>query len=1139
MGLHMRNLRRQRTRLCSYLVCHTVLVAFVTAAAAEQPAAPQIFNFQKTLPTWSGNMQPEQKQQVSLDLAPICDVSFQIDQETPEPTKTEFAFSLGTGDQFIVQIEIDPKKLDSSHIQILSRTGFFFKKTNLLQRTPWAGQPISGTWKIQFRFGGIIVEGPQGLTSSTYIPSPLDDQMTSNPQAVSGIEIRQQLGTIKLDQVKIRGRKAVSVSGQFGKALQLTSKAATMKVELMQGRIQQSLQSAQTAEKLAGQIFEPFYPEVASALAHQGLCYLFLKQHKRAEQAYRRAMEMCVHVLGVNHPHTLLMTVNLATCVGQQGRKLEAKNLLRLADASLRALGSPVETLSYQVRNNLAAIYRDSGELAKANTLFKECHEYYLAQKNTDREYAYLLSNLSITQFELLLRRGAQDPTASLTQVVDNLQRVTELLSQPKANRMNAGLAETLATRALSSNASSTDATQAKSNQAAVLMNLGKFAEARDLLTEIADSQEHQSEIQNHLGILELIAQNPAAAVAAFQKTQTLLEKQFGLYHPNTLVASINLGFAQLANADATAAEKTWQDAADRLPSTGQLIGATGWERAPFVASINPLMHLAALQARESQFEKALETWERSLSQGLSADLAAQASDPANARLRGQLLDQIRVFEQRLATRDPTDPINPQLQTSLQTALQELNQLGATNSQWIDESISFDKFVSTIPAGTALVAWLDVNLLPIGTNTLDAHWAIVLQRDKPAIWIPLAIDRKTRLAELSVRHDLQTRSNHNLKSNLDLVREARWEPINAKLQADRNARIERIVVVSSPALAGLPVELLVGDDYSVNYVPSCTVYQKLLARRKSRDSTSDHVLIVAPKTTNSDERQLVASREFLATTESIFDPAKRRVLQDDQATSSKLRTLADADDLRAFRILHFDTHGEAGARPFSSRLELFSSTSNETPSHTASRLLERASLNSNELTAAEVLTTWQLNADCVVLSACETATETDFWKSEGYLGFAYAFLAAGSDSLIVTRWRVPDLAAALVCTRFYENLMGKSHEERTVAGLSYQPQQPMDVTHALHEAKVWLRELTDEEIRRHPLAQRYAAYEKFDITDDDEWYRFRQSYQVKTSLRAFGADESQKPTEAPRALDQKLFSHPSVWTAFFMVGVSD
>ena len=67
----------------------------------------------------------------------------------------------------------------------------------------------------------------------------------------------------------------------------------------------------------------------------------------------------------------------------------------------------------------------------------------------------------------------------------------------------------------------------------------------------------------------------------------------------------------------------------------------------------------------------------------------------------------------------------------------------------------------------------------------------------------------------------------------------------------------------------------------------------------------------------------------------------------------------------------------------------------------------------------------------------------------------------------------------------------------------------------------------------------YCEIKAFDITDDDEWYRFRQSYQVKTSLRAFGADESQKPTEAPRALDQKLFSHPSVWTAFFMVGVSD
>ncbi len=1134
----MRNPQGLLRRLLGCLLCHVLLVGVSTPASAEQPADPQIFNFQTRLPTWSGKLQPEQKQSVSLDLDPICDLSIQLDQENPEPTKSEITFSLGTGDRFVVQIQTDPKTSENNFILISSQTGFFFKKTNPLQRTPWNGKALSGAWNVHFRFGGIVIEGPQGLTSATFIPSPLDDQMTSNPQAVVGIEFRQKLGTVSLDHVKIRGRKARSISGQFGKALQLASKAATMKVELMQGRIQQSLQTAQAAEKLAGQVYEPFYPEVASAVAHQAMCYLFLKQIERAEQAYRRATESCVCTLGFNHPHTLLMSVNLATCLSQQGRKREAKNLLRLADASARSLGSPVEMLAYQVRNNLAASYRDSGELAKADSLFKECHEYYLAQQKTDREFAYLLSNLSITQFELLLRRGADDPTASLTQIVDNLEHVTNLLSQPQANRKNAGIAEVLATRALSINAGPTDALQAKSNQAAVLMNIGKIAEAQELLAEIEDSEEHQSEIQNHIGILQLIAQDPAGAVASFQKSESLLQKQFGLEHPNSLIAAINLGFAHLANADVAAAEKTWQDAADRLPSTAQLIGATGWERAPFVASINPLMHLAALQAQQNQFEKAWETWERSLSQGLSADLAAQATDPQNARFRGQLLDQIRVFEKQLATADPTNPINPQVQASLQVALQELNRLDTTSSQWFNESVPFEELIKTIPEGTALVAWLDVKLLPFAANSLDAHWAIVLQRNRPAMWIPLPIDHKVRLAELSVRNDLQTRSTHNLKANIDLIRKARWQPIADKLHTDRNSRVERLVAVSSPALAGLPIELLVGDNYSVNYVPSCTVYQKLLTRRSLRKSTSDQVLIIAPKTTSND-RQLVASREFLANTERIFAPTKRRVLQDDQATSSQLRTLLDAGDLRKFRILHFDTHGEAGASPFSSRLELFSPTSKDAQLQTASRLLAGTSLDSNELTAAEVLTTWQLNADCVVLSACETATETDFWKSEGYLGFAYAFLAAGSDSLIVTRWRVPDLAAALVCSRFYENLLGNHDEERKVAGRSYLAQQPMGVAHALHEAKVWLRELTDEEIRHQPLAQRYAAHESFDITDDDEWYRFRQSYLAKTSLRAFGVDRSQKPTEAPRALNQKLFSHPSVWTAFFMVGVSN
>jgi CHAT domain-containing protein len=60
-----------------------------------------------------------------------------------------------------------------------------------------------------------------------------------------------------------------------------------------------------------------------------------------------------------------------------------------------------------------------------------------------------------------------------------------------------------------------------------------------------------------------------------------------------------------------------------------------------------------------------------------------------------------------------------------------------------------------------------------------------------------------------------------------------------------------------------------------------------------------------------------------------------------------------------------------------------------------------------------------LNADLVVLSACDTALGREI-RGEGLIGLTQGFLYAGARSLVVSLWQVPDHATAELMTRFYQ-----------------------------------------------------------------------------------------------------------------------
>jgi CHAT domain-containing protein/tetratricopeptide (TPR) repeat protein len=110
-----------------------------------------------------------------------------------------------------------------------------------------------------------------------------------------------------------------------------------------------------------------------------------------------------------------------------------------------------------------------------------------------------------------------------------------------------------------------------------------------------------------------------------------------------------------------------------------------------------------------------------------------------------------------------------------------------------------------------------------------------------------------------------------------------------------------------------------------------------------------------------------------------------------------------------YRLIHFATHGIIDTRyPDLSGLALSGFDTAGAPTRGLLGLPDIYSLN--------------LNADLVVLSACETALGRDI-RGEGLLGLTQGFLYAGARGVVASLWPVADRTTADLMQRFYDQML--------------------------------------------------------------------------------------------------------------------
>lgn len=112
-----------------------------------------------------------------------------------------------------------------------------------------------------------------------------------------------------------------------------------------------------------------------------------------------------------------------------------------------------------------------------------------------------------------------------------------------------------------------------------------------------------------------------------------------------------------------------------------------------------------------------------------------------------------------------------------------------------------------------------------------------------------------------------------------------------------------------------------------------------------------------------------------------------------------------AQPLRDFKVIHIAAHG----------------VSNEAEPDRAALVLAPGASSEDGLWQAREIRRSRLNADVVVLSACETGTGR-LAGEEGIMNLARAFLTAGAKSVVASLWEVDDRSTATLMESFYGHL---------------------------------------------------------------------------------------------------------------------
>jgi tetratricopeptide (TPR) repeat protein/CHAT domain-containing protein len=851
-----------------------------------------------------------------------------------------------------------------------------------------------------------------------------------------------------------------------------------------QGEYAQAEPLLRQARDLRKQVLGERHPDCASSLNNLAMLYQAQGDYAQAEPLYRQALDIRKQVLGERHPDFAKSLNNLAGLYRAQGEYIQAEPLLRRAlEIHKQVLGQrhPDYALSL---HNLAALYESQGEYGKAEPLYRqalEIRKQVLGERHPD--YAVSLNSLAslyssqgeYAQAEPLYRQALEIRKRQLGERHPEYAQSLNNLAVLYDSQGEYGKAEPLYRQALEIREQvlgerHPDYAASLNNLAFLYKSQGKYAQAEPLYRQaIATLRQRPDGPRVEFEHLTAANLRPLPnTVTYLANYYVLLEQRLG---PQPTAAQLRAADHALALALAVR-ERLRQEVLERDASKLHH-AAQAFDLIP--RRIGLCQRLFDQESKVADLETALATAEQGSARvfleqlGKARALSVGRVSPERRQQETALRQKLSALDARLA-QEQDKPSAKRDAERVGQLLDEQKQVEAELHQLIQRleheypqyaALKYPRPCSLAEARACLAA-NEVALLFVPGD--DKSYVVLVEArpapgDKANGLAIYALPGRDDIADgISCLTDRDT-FQHPAKARAVAVQA--YDLLLAPLK--ERLRGKDLLIIPGGLLGYLPFEVLIEDDrylietHRIRYAPSLTALHLVCQWQQTRPKPERALWALAdPVYDRADERvadkadltqasqdalaeylsratrghpaggepysRLHFSGEEVRAIRALLGASGSDVLTGLQATEAAVKAASEKGLLARARYVHFATHGILGLDTGQPPALVLSLVGND-----GQRDAE-GGVNDGFLRLDEV-TRLKLNADLVVLSACETG-KGRLYAGEGVTGLARAFLYAGSRGVLCSLWAVDDRETANLMTQMYAGLKdGKSAAE--------------------------------------------------------------------------------------------------------------
>ena len=834
---------------------------------------------------------------------------------------------------------------------------------------------------------------------------------------------------------------------------------------------------------------ELFQPVIAVALNNLAGIYRAQKRYTEAAQLYKRSLAIKEKAPTPNVVSIVTSLTNLADLYFDQGRYADAEPLYKQAlTIDEKALGPNHADVAKSL-NKLGFFYYIQGRYADAGPLFKRAltiDEKALGPDHPD--VATSLNNLGSLYYaqgeyadaELLFKRALTiGEKAGGPDVATSLNDLAELYR----NQGRYADAEPLYRRSLAINEktfgpNSSVVAAVASNLAGLYRDEGRYAEAEPLYKRSLAIKEKELG-PNHPGIATSLGNlaglydfqgRYADAEPLYKRALTIYEKALGPDHPNVALSLNNLAGlykdeSRYADALPLVQRTIAQNSAIKSVALDVLYGAQSQGVLYGSQSQKLIAPMQALDASYTVLQQAASSAAGDAVSKLAARFGAGSDELAQLVRKDQdltaeanRLDKsiIAAVSKPRAERDAA--AEDQIRKRIADIKSEHDKLQEVFNAGFSDYVALSKPQPLSVAQTQALLGDDEALVAFDFDAKSYAWVITKTE---ANWIKLKIAAKDIDADVKALRPLSVDDSKPFDTALSYkIHQSTFGAI-----IDKIASKKRLSLITNGALTSLPPQLLITSDptgktlkdqawlvrsYAVTVLP--TVASLKILRGISATSSAAKPMIafadpVFSKQAHAQAKQQIAMRSITSFYSGTQVDVTRlgEYLPQLPGTRAEVQTIAktlraDPSDIKLglnasvtavkhamldqYRIVYFATHGLV-----SGELQRFAKSKAE-PALVLTIPDKPTDFDDGLLQASEIAQL-KLNADWVVLSACNTAAEEQP-GAEALSGLARAFFYAGGRSLIVSHWQVDDESTARLMLNTFQastHDAGISHAE--------------------------------------------------------------------------------------------------------------